>query len=229
MYNYTWWNQLGPHSRLCQLKILFFVLYLFYTCASVQRSWWGYTEYSLSVRLSLRLQAALFPEHTFSLLRNFNFKFHVHAVRWYAYRGSKVHGANMGPTWVLVVPRWAPCWPHEPCYMGIAHGLNGILVYPQHRPSIGLYFPEASWCVAFEYQIFKNAISTEPSPMPFHWFEKNSSRNFPLWFACYMDIRNTILQIGNVLSIFTSFGIHRLDINITLNATNKGRNDLPIL
>ena len=25
---------------------------------------------------------------------------------------SKVHGANMGP----VGPRWAPCWPHEPCY-----------------------------------------------------------------------------------------------------------------
>ena len=27
---------------------------------------------------------------------------------------SKVHGANMGPTWVLSVP-W---WPHEPCYQG---------------------------------------------------------------------------------------------------------------
>ena len=25
---------------------------------------------------------------------------------------SKVHGANMGPTWVLL----APCWPHDPCY-----------------------------------------------------------------------------------------------------------------
>ena len=25
----------------------------------------------------------------------------------YSYRDSKVHGANMGPTWVL----WAPCWP----------------------------------------------------------------------------------------------------------------------
>ena len=28
--------------------------------------------------------------------------------------GSKVHVANMGPTWVL----WAPVWPHEPCYQG---------------------------------------------------------------------------------------------------------------
>ena len=25
---------------------------------------------------------------------------------------SKVHGANMGPNWVLS----APCGPHEPCY-----------------------------------------------------------------------------------------------------------------
>ena len=24
------------------------------------------------------------------------------------------HGANLGPTG----PRWAPCWPHEPCYLG---------------------------------------------------------------------------------------------------------------
>ena len=27
----------------------------------------------------------------------------------------KVHGANMGPTWVLS----APFWPHEPCYQGV--------------------------------------------------------------------------------------------------------------
>ena len=30
-------------------------------------------------------------------------------------KDSKVHGANMGPTWVLS----APCWPHEPCYQGL--------------------------------------------------------------------------------------------------------------
>ena len=30
---------------------------------------------------------------------------------------SKVHGANMEPTWVLS----APCWPHEPCYQGCFH------------------------------------------------------------------------------------------------------------
>ena len=30
---------------------------------------------------------------------------------------SKIHGANMGPT-CPVGPRWAPCWPHELCYLG---------------------------------------------------------------------------------------------------------------
>ena len=27
---------------------------------------------------------------------------------------SNEHGAHLGPTG----PRWAPCWPHEPCYLG---------------------------------------------------------------------------------------------------------------
>ena len=31
---------------------------------------------------------------------------------------SNVHGANMGSTWVLATPVWAPCWPHKPCYQG---------------------------------------------------------------------------------------------------------------
>ena len=31
---------------------------------------------------------------------------------------SKMHGANMGPAWVSVGPKWAPCRPHEPCYLG---------------------------------------------------------------------------------------------------------------
>ena len=31
---------------------------------------------------------------------------------------SKVHGANMGPTWVLSAPDCSPYWPHEACYQG---------------------------------------------------------------------------------------------------------------
>ena len=36
---------------------------------------------------------------------------------------SKVHGAHLGP----VGPRWAPCWPHEPCYQGL-FGDNGDVI-----------------------------------------------------------------------------------------------------
>ena len=48
---------------------------------------------------------------------------------------NKVHGANMGPTWVLSATRRAPCWPYEPCYLGICplgligqslSGLHGV-------------------------------------------------------------------------------------------------------
>ena len=51
---------------------------------------------------------------------------------------SKVHGANMGPTWVLSAPWWTPWWPHEPCYQGYnetmfhlcnCHAVGDIVVY----------------------------------------------------------------------------------------------------
>ena len=54
---------------------------------------------------------------------------------------SKVHGANLGPTG----PRWAPCWPHELCYLGIVmrpyclYNGNPVLVR-QH-----LYIETATW------------------------------------------------------------------------------------
>ena len=42
---------------------------------------------------------------------------------------SKVHGAIMGPTG----PRWAPCWPHELCYLG------GVAVC-LHKPLVTMVF-----------------------------------------------------------------------------------------
>ena len=34
---------------------------------------------------------------------------------------SKIHGTNMGPHLGPTGPRWAPCWPHELCYLGWYH------------------------------------------------------------------------------------------------------------
>ena len=31
---------------------------------------------------------------------------------------STVHETNMGPIWGPTGPKWAPCWPHERCYLG---------------------------------------------------------------------------------------------------------------
>ena len=55
---------------------------------------------------------------------NWSFKFISPqiAIEIYIFPDSKVHGANMWPTWVHlgpVGPRWAPCWPHEPSYQGL--------------------------------------------------------------------------------------------------------------
>ena len=44
----------------------------------------------------------------------------IHGENWpsciHIIPDSKAHGANVGPNWTG--PRWAPCWPHEPCYLG---------------------------------------------------------------------------------------------------------------
>ena len=31
---------------------------------------------------------------------------------------NKVDGVHMGPIWGRQDPWWAPCWPHELCYLG---------------------------------------------------------------------------------------------------------------
>ena len=51
----------------------------------------------------------------------------------------KVHGAHLGPTG----PRWAPCWPHELCYLG-------------QCPSCFVYQPfmEPWMCICVSYHFF---------------------------------------------------------------------------
>ena len=53
---------------------------------------------------------------------------------------SKVHGANMGAAWVLSAPaRWAPCWPHQPCYQGSYHPVWHTL-YPTKMNKVLMRF-----------------------------------------------------------------------------------------
>ena len=39
---------------------------------------------------------------------------------------SKVYGANMGPTWVMLAPDGPPYWPHELGYQGFLTGPHKI-------------------------------------------------------------------------------------------------------
>ena len=55
----------------------------------------------------------------------------------HTYPDGKVHGANMGPTWVLSAPE--PYWPHEPCYQGSTDWVYVLFVaidYSESRPFI---------------------------------------------------------------------------------------------
>ena len=56
------------------------------------------------------------------------------------------HGAHLGP----VGPRWAPCWPHEPCYQGtsikqvvfhlaiLLHTSQYLFIYAKHVFKVAL-------------------------------------------------------------------------------------------
>ena len=43
------------------------------------------------------------------------------------------HGAHLGP----IGPRWAPCWPHETCYLGYSLWACGIIYTPRNHSTIG--------------------------------------------------------------------------------------------
>ena len=53
--------------------------------------------------------------------------------RWQSSWGQ--HGAHLGP----VGYRWAPCWPHEPCYRGVQcfHVFVANLINPLNKQSNG--------------------------------------------------------------------------------------------
>ena len=55
------------------------------------------------------------------------------------------HGAHLGPTG----PRWAPCWPHEPCY------LVDVINYqcPNLSSTISV---KGQWCATTNYAISRN-------------------------------------------------------------------------
>ena len=73
-------------------------------------------------------------------------------------QGSK-HGAHLGP----IGPRWAPCWPHETCYLGYSLWACGTIYTPRNHATIG-----SVWLNQREY-----VNETSNSGIFFHmlWFD----------------------------------------------------------
>ena len=75
-------------------------------------------EFCLKTEMSNRiLQWFLYCYRSLDRCINDSFPFSIPPVSLLPrYQGSwGQHGAHLGPTG----PRWAPCWPHEPCYLGL--------------------------------------------------------------------------------------------------------------
>ena len=51
---------------------------------------------------------------------------------------SKVHGANIGPTWVLSAPGGPHVGPNEPCYLGA--GYTGRQYITSHGIDLAMWF-----------------------------------------------------------------------------------------
>ena len=108
------WHQQHKHNHVWSLKY-YFCLYILPTfCYHFFLLWWYYCNKAFFMLCTLccnipwcivyTLFNFIVPESLItndSILRKQN--------SW----GQ--HGAHMGP----VGPRWAPCWPHEPCYQAL--------------------------------------------------------------------------------------------------------------
>ena len=92
-------------------------------------------------------------------------------IRWWHPRQQSSwgqHGAHLGP----VSPRWAPCWPHEPCYQGCWHGkFFGITAHrspmdPSHKwpvmQSIDVLFPKQDVQHTIRLAIYWSSCDTIP-------------------------------------------------------------------
>ena len=64
----------------------------------------------------------------------------------------------MGPIWGTSGPRWAPCWPHELCYLGLLHhwpnystwlSSNIFLKFHYNRKSVTAYSISQEICTRF--------------------------------------------------------------------------------
>ena len=73
------------------------------------------------------------------------------------------HGSNLGP----VGPRWAPCWPHEPCYQG-SDAMLGTLLWVSKYTCRRTVWYRLSPCMIL-WLALRNVISLEIGRNMIHW------------------------------------------------------------
>ena len=102
------------------------------------------------------------------------------------------HGVHLGPTG----PRWAPCWPHEPCYLGDPTWA-GLHSYPQImiarlesiNPSI-IIDCQASWLmgpVGAQVSLYDQILICMWSKFP-------STSSVQLWWTCLETLTYHLLM-----------------------------------
>ena len=96
-----------------------------------------------------------------------------------------LHGAHLGPTG----PRWAPCWPHDPCYLGgafdttsVIGGLKGCPVYID---------------------------STEITSLKLHWNGKMNILSSAINFLLMMKTKHNVL-IGKLVQCLILWGVSNI-------------------
>ena len=116
---------------------------------------------------------------------------------------AKFMGTNMGPAWVHVGPRWALCWPHEPCYQG--RDLIAMVHFPEvtahpNRQILTLYH----WSTGLYVHAYHKRIKEE-----IFW------DNLGQYNRCWLSDSLRCLAIGiHILNNDSSIGIAGKDTSI---------------
>ena len=122
-----------------------------------------------------------------------------------SYPDSKVHGANMGPILGLTGPRWAPCWPHELCYLGSCKAMREINY--QNNFLVNTFpFCHQSMCTCREltstqlsYMTHRpHKWSSKRQSLVFtHWLDTASHLLITVWWSCPGWLCNALWGLAN--------------------------------
>ena len=115
------------------------------------------------------------------------------------------HWAHLGP----VGPKWAPCWPHEPCYQG-CHYMNRCC--PRSVSPYGMAWPQ---CVTRIYISKQLIIGISCILWPFHFRSyfslhivqlcSKSVHAFSFWLLGMYSFQSPLVTLVNYICIAITF------------------------